>query len=332
MANRQDLPTCTYEYCRRKTTQKRLCHSKTIEGLLICNACKSYEDAHGRLVPRAERRRLGRGGTNHAGKTCCDECGRPSTKTRINKSGEIKQVYISSPLDPSISLCTICYRVASRAARKLKQKGIKPAPGTPGLSKKSTPFVGTDIPKPRIPPKPRISKSRKKRKASKQSIDFFKLDDTEYDPLEPDTDFNPLDTDYNKRDPDFRLSVEQVAGRKQEFQAGRHSYYAPPRRKRRKTAQELTEEMFLQKFHVMAEQDDGMDIEEKAKQMVEINKEIQALWDKFKGTERMQSLRRKDSTLDDFLEELEAINQEMYAEMNRTFWKQENEHDKEEIT
>lgn len=172
----------------------------------------------------------------------------------------------------------------------------------------------------------------KKRKASKQSIDFFKLDDTEYDPLEPDTDFNPLDTDYNKRDPDFRLSVEQVAGRKQEFQAGRHSYYAPPRRKRRKTAQELTEEMFLQKFHVMAEQDDGMDIEEKAKQMVEINKEIQALWDKFKGTERMQSLRRKDSTLDDFLEELEAINQEMYAEMNRTFWKQENEHDKEEIT
>jgi len=66
--------------------------------------------------------------------------------------------------------------------------------------------------------------------------------------------------------------------------------------------------------------------------MVEINKEIQALWDKFKGTERMQSLRRKDSTLDDFLEELEAINQEMYAEMNRTFWKQENEHDKEEIT
>ena len=27
--------------------------------------------------------------------------GRPSTKTRVNKSGEIKQVYVGSPFDPN---------------------------------------------------------------------------------------------------------------------------------------------------------------------------------------------------------------------------------------
>jgi len=123
--NFKNHPTCLYEFCRRVSSQTFLCSSKTIPGLLICNACKSYEDQNDKLIPRNARRRLGRGGRNHSNKTQCDRCQQKSTKTRKNKNGEIKYVYIASPLNPDISLCSHCYRSESRQLRRARKRREK---------------------------------------------------------------------------------------------------------------------------------------------------------------------------------------------------------------
>lgn len=123
--SRKNHPTCLYEFCRRVSSQTFLCSSKTIPGLLICNACKSYEDQNDKLIPRNARRRLGRGGRNHSNKTQCDRCQQKSTKTRKNKNGEIKYVYIASPLNPDISLCSHCYRSESRQLRRARKRREK---------------------------------------------------------------------------------------------------------------------------------------------------------------------------------------------------------------
>jgi len=123
--NFKNHPTCLYEFCRRVSSQTFLCSSKTVPGLLICNACKSYEDQNDKLIPRNARRRLGRGGRNHSNKTQCDRCQQKSTKTRKNKNGEIKYVYIASPLNPDISLCSHCYRSESRQLRRARKRREK---------------------------------------------------------------------------------------------------------------------------------------------------------------------------------------------------------------
>jgi len=238
--------------------------------------------------------------------------GRPSTKTRVNKSGEIKQVYVGSPFDPNQSLCPSCYRAAKR---KLKQQnGIINIKTKSRISKQKK----TKITKGKLRNAQSYCQKAPRHKPTapptlklvRPLVDFYKEPQRELSSLKTISSKNSeLDKKNNFLDFDFGVKFDIVTKNKTTTT---------------NSDDMITDEMFVRRISSFVQDGEDMDVdpdlELKSKELMEINQEIQTLWAKFEGASRMEHLREKNSSLDVLVQELQEINDLMSAEMNRTLW------------